>query len=95
MEGLSKFENKNKESIGESESFQMLNTCKKELEDSWFKKRKYSIFKILLINRLSKRQPIQSKIDIYFAPEASSNELMQVEFDKTEDKESPGKKTYA
>ena len=94
MEGLSKFENKNKESIGESESFQMLRTCKKELEDSWFKKRKDSIFKRLIINRLSKRQPIQSKIDIYFAPEASSNEPMQVKSDKTENKEAPGKKTY-
>ena len=73
----------------------MLNTRKKELAGSWLKKRRDSIFKRLLNKRLSKRQPIQSKIDIYFALEASSNEPMQVQFDKKEDKEAPGKKTYA
>ena len=64
MEGMSKFENKNKESIGKSELIQVLNTPKKELEDSWFKKRKDSIFKTLLTNRLSKRQFIQNKIHL-------------------------------
>ena len=74
----------------------MINTNKNELEESRLKKRKASIFKNLFNSRLSKGQPIQSKIDNYFAPEASSNEPMQMEFDKKEElKEVPGKKTDA
>ena len=74
----------------------MINTNKNELEESRLKKRMANIFKNLFNTRLSKRQPIQSKIDNYFASEASSNEPMRMEFDKKEElKEFPGKKTYA